>query len=277
MEVGRATGEEGIAANRGAGGQPDSFYPVKVPWSHTGTGVGTSVARVAPQWAGSRGDDGTAVQRRVRIADVRPIGRRDRVVVAVRAIQNCERSSGLERGDTRDRPPAQGVPPQTRSRPRDRPQIYESEPLSAVIIAQAAIQLQPALRDRHRSQVRLVRLKVNGSNTVAGAVDVARPSIGRCQLEAAREAPIHAPLEGVISRIPLARVNETLPEIWMKTLSVQQARIAGGPRGQLVTLRADIRNIEEYLVRQLALEAERPALGVGTAKILIDRTALRIQ
>src|SRR5258708_28704520 len=145
------------------------------------------------------------------------------------------------------------------------------------IIVEAAIQLQPALRDGHRSQVRLVRLKVNGSNTVAGAVDVARPSIGRCQLEAPREAPIHAPLKGVISRIPLARVNEPLPEIWMKTLSVQQARIDVRPRGQLVTLRADIRNIEEHLVRQLALEPERPALRVRAAKILIDRTALRIQ
>jgi hypothetical protein len=42
----------------------------------------------------------------------------------------------------------------------------------------------------------------------------------------------------------------------MKALSVHQPRIEVGPGDQLVTFRADIRDIEENVVQQLALETE---------------------
>ena len=56
-------------------------------------------------------------------------------------------------------------------------------------------------------------------------------------------------MQGVIGGIPLAGANIPLPEIGIKTLSVQLPGIEVGPGCQLVTFGADTGNIEEDLIR----------------------------
>src|SRR5262245_30999990 len=91
------------------------------------------------------------------------------------------------------------------------------------------------------------------------------------------EAPLHSRLQGMIGEIALAGAHPSLSKQRVETLIVQLPRIDIHARRQLVAHRADIGCVEEHIARQLALESERPALGVWISKILIERAPLIVQ
>src|SRR3989442_5795659 len=110
--------------------------------------------------------------------------------------------------------------PKAAGRTGDIPYVGDGEPVSAVIIARSAIEFQPTLCRRDRSQVHAARSLVVGAETLTGTVNAARPSVGSIRLEAARKAAIQPPLHGVVGGISLT--GETGPDskIRMKTLLV---------------------------------------------------------
>ena len=144
--------------------------------------------------AGCRPDLGPAVAGRVSIADVRTI-RSPAVPVAVGAIFDRVRRSGLERRDPGDRPPAQHVLPHAFRRARDVPSVKKRQPLAAVEVAQAPIQLQPALSDRYGCYIRGSALGINLADPFAGAIEALRPGIRGRELKSMGEAPVQTRLQ----------------------------------------------------------------------------------
>ena len=155
------------------------------------------------------------------------------------------------------RPPTQGVLPEAPGRAGDIPYVENGEPVGAVIIAWSVIEFQPALRTRHRRQVTSDSGQLIAADSLAGAVHVPRPGIGRRRLEPARKAAIHAPLHGMVGRISLAGANMPRTEVRIKTLPVRLPRV--DICAQVVSLwlcGAHIGTIEHEFVRKLPLETK---------------------
>src|SRR5260370_42407475 len=92
------------------------------------------------------------------------------------------------------------------------------------------------------------------------------------------EAPVHAPLQRVVGGTAGAGADRSWSKIGMQAQQpARLLRVDVIARGQLVTFRANIGDIEQRLARQLPLKSERPALCVRIQKILLQRAVLRIQ
>src|SRR5205085_12297236 len=100
------------------------------------------------------------------------------------------RRSGLEGRDPCDRPPAQHVLSHALRRARDVPSVKQRQALAAVEVAQAPIQLQPALSDRYRGDIRGSALGINLPDPFAGAIEALRPGIRSRELKSMGEAPL---------------------------------------------------------------------------------------
>ena len=169
-----------------------------VAGTHAGKCIGILIAGRA-----AREDDRPRVQRRVGIADVGAV-RLGSNPVPVRTVRGGKRSAGLEGRDPGNRPSAQRMFPPARPGPGNRPKICNRQPVRAIEIAHAAINLQPSQGYRNRSEVHPGLLNLYISDAVAGAVDELRPGIGRSQLKTARKAAVQAPLQGMIGGVSLA-------------------------------------------------------------------------
>jgi hypothetical protein len=73
----------------------------------------------------------------------------------------------------------------------------------------------------------------------------------------------------MISGIALAGPDRARSEIGMQVLAAGLIWVHVGSRGQLMTFGADAGKIEKDLRAQLPLKAERPALRVGDAEVLL--------
>src|SRR5579864_5566532 len=176
--------KECVPANRGSIGESNALNPVNVSGVNARTGVRIPIAGRTELRAGRRRHDGAAVERRARIADVGAVAQYG-VIVAVEAVCNRERGTGLKRCDAGKRPPAESVLPQAGGRTGDIPYIGDSEPVGAVIIAWPTIEFKPALHHRYRRPVARLGLVVGGSDSLAGTVNVPRPRVRGIGLEAA--------------------------------------------------------------------------------------------
>ena len=117
-----------------------------------------------------------------------------------------------------DQPPS-AILQETSGRAGEIPYVENREPVGAIKVAWPAIEFQPALPEGYRRPITYRRLDGAAADALAGAVDVPRPGIGRRHLKPARKAAIHAPLHGVVGRIPLAGANISATEVRMKTLA----------------------------------------------------------
>src|SRR5262245_44553220 len=140
--------------------------------AHTRAGVSVLIAG----W--TTGEDNRAgVDRRARIADVGPVFVVS-VVVPVESVCHRKWSAGLERRNSSELPPAQGIFRPARPGTRNRPQISDGQTLRAVVVTQPAIELQSSEHYRNRRQIILCRsLRVDTTYAVARAVDELRPRI----------------------------------------------------------------------------------------------------
>src|SRR5215831_569302 len=116
-------------------------------------------------------DNRAGVDRCTRIADVGPVFIVS-VVVPVKAVCHRKWSAGLERRNSGELPPAQGIFRPARAGTRNRPQISDGQTLRAVVVTQPAIELQSSKHCRNRRQIILGRsLRIDATQAVAGAVD----------------------------------------------------------------------------------------------------------
>src|SRR5262249_1090720 len=122
-------------------------------------------------------DNSAGVKRGARVADVGPVFVVS-VVVPVKAVSHRKWSTGLERRNAGELPPAQGMFRPARSRARNRPQISDGQALRAVVVTDPSIELQSSKHYRNRRQIILARsLRIDTTQAVASAVDELRPRI----------------------------------------------------------------------------------------------------
>src|SRR5262245_32327163 len=212
------------------------------------------------------------VDRRTRIADVGPVFVVS-VVVPVEAVCHRKWSAGLERRNSGELPPAQGIFRPARAGTRNGPQISDGQTLRTVVVTQPSIELQSSKHYRNRRQIILARsLRIDTTQAVAGAVDELRPRIRSRHLEAAPEAAIQTRLQGMIRRVPLAGFQNDRSIVRMEALRAGvQPRIPVGFGRQSLAFRTYIGGFQENGLRQLPLKPERPAFGIGVTQVLIEQ------
>ena len=161
----------------------------------------------------------------------------------------------------------------------DIPSVKKRQPLAAVEVAQAPIQLQPALSDRHGGDIRGSTLGINLADPFARAIEALRPGIRGRELKSMGEAPVQARLQRMVRRIALAGPNCPPPKIRVQAQAAWLERIEIGTRSQSVAFRPDVGDIHQNSAEnghpQLPLETNRPAFGVRVAEILLER-AVRV-
>src|SRR5205814_1013096 len=117
--------------------------------------------------------------------------------------------------------------------------------LAAVEVAQAPIQLQPALSDRHRGDIRACALGRKLADPFAGAIEAFRPRIRGRELKSMSEAPVQARLKRMERGIALTGPNCPSSKIRVQTQPAWLERIEIGARSQSVTFRPDIGDIQQ--------------------------------
>ncbi len=102
---------------------------------------------------------------------------RPAILVAVGPVDDRVGGSGLESRDAGERPAAHHVLPQSLRRSRNLPQVEKGQPLAAIEVARAVIQLHPAQVERHGGHAGTCVLGADLADTLAGAIETLRPGV----------------------------------------------------------------------------------------------------